>query len=52
VAYLRSRGVTAAQGFLFAPPLPARAFLDLVAAMDPVAWPEAEVAGEPQAEVA
>ncbi len=53
VEYLRRRGVTAAQGFLFAPPLPARAFLDLVAAMDPVGErPQAETAGDLRAEVA
>jgi sensor c-di-GMP phosphodiesterase-like protein len=51
--YLRSRGVSAAQGFLFAPPLPARAFLNLVAAMDPVReHPRAKDAGEPLAKVA
>lgn len=53
VDYLRSRGVTAAQGFLFAPPLPARAFLDLVVAMDPVATQSrTEGATEPPAKVA
>jgi sensor c-di-GMP phosphodiesterase-like protein len=40
VSYLRSRGVRAAQGFIFAPPLPARAYEELVLAMEPVA-PEA-----------
>lgn len=53
VEYLRSRGVTAAQGFLFAPPLPARAFLDLVAAMDPAGVrPLADDAGEAQVKAA
>jgi sensor c-di-GMP phosphodiesterase-like protein len=52
VDYLRSRGVTAAQGFLFAPPLPARAFLDLVAAMDPIALRQQAPADAPQAKVA
>ena len=34
VAYLRAHGVSAAQGFLFAPPLPKRAFLAMIEAMD------------------
>jgi sensor c-di-GMP phosphodiesterase-like protein len=37
VAYLREHGVDAAQGFVFSPPLPGRLFLDLIAAVDPVA---------------
>jgi sensor c-di-GMP phosphodiesterase-like protein len=37
VTYLRERGITAAQGYVFAPPLPATAFLQLLDAMDPVA---------------
>jgi sensor c-di-GMP phosphodiesterase-like protein len=37
VTYLRERGITAAQGYVFAPPLPAAAFLQLLNAMDPVA---------------
>jgi sensor c-di-GMP phosphodiesterase-like protein len=36
VTYLRERGITAAQGYVFAPPLPATAFLQLLDAMDPV----------------
>jgi sensor c-di-GMP phosphodiesterase-like protein len=35
VIYLREHGISAAQGYVFAPPLPGRAFLDLVEAMDP-----------------
>ena len=35
VIYLREHGISAAQGYIFAPPLPGRAFLDLVEAMDP-----------------
>jgi sensor c-di-GMP phosphodiesterase-like protein len=36
VTYLREHGISAAQGFVFAPPLPGSAFLQLVAAMDPL----------------
>jgi sensor c-di-GMP phosphodiesterase-like protein len=35
--YLREHGADIAQGYLFSPPLPARAFLDLVGAMEPLA---------------
>ena len=34
--YLRRHGANQAQGYLFSPPLPARAFLDLVETMEPV----------------
>jgi sensor c-di-GMP phosphodiesterase-like protein len=34
---LRARGIKAAQGYVFAPPLPAAAFLTLLDALDPVA---------------
>jgi sensor c-di-GMP phosphodiesterase-like protein len=37
VTYLRERGIAAAQGYVFAPPLPASSFLQLLAAMEPVA---------------
>ena len=37
VTYLRERGIGAAQGYVFAPPLPASTFLQLLEAMDPVA---------------
>jgi EAL domain-containing protein (putative c-di-GMP-specific phosphodiesterase class I) len=37
VTYLRERGIGAAQGYVFAPPLPANTFLQLLEAMDPVA---------------
>jgi sensor c-di-GMP phosphodiesterase-like protein len=36
VVYLRELGVRAAQGYVFAPPLPGTAFLQLVEAIDPV----------------
>ena len=36
VTYLRERGIVAAQGFVFAPPLAAATFLRLLDAMDPV----------------
>jgi sensor c-di-GMP phosphodiesterase-like protein len=36
VTYLRERGITAAQGYVFAPPLPSTSFLQLLDAMDPV----------------
>ncbi len=37
VTYLRDRGIKAAQGYVFAPPLPSNSFLQLLDAMDPVA---------------
>jgi EAL domain-containing protein (putative c-di-GMP-specific phosphodiesterase class I) len=37
VTYLRERGIGAAQGYVFAPPLPAGTFLQLLEAMDPIA---------------
>ena len=37
VTYLRDRGITAAQGYVFAPPLPSGSFLQLLDAMDPIA---------------
>lgn len=36
VACLRERGVRAAQGFVFAPPLPGSSFLQLIEAIDPI----------------
>jgi sensor c-di-GMP phosphodiesterase-like protein len=36
VGELRARGICAAQGFLFAPPLPATAFLALLESIDPI----------------
>jgi hypothetical protein len=32
---LRERGIRAAQGYVFAPPLPGSSFLELLAAIDP-----------------
>jgi EAL domain-containing protein (putative c-di-GMP-specific phosphodiesterase class I) len=37
VTYLRERGIGAAQGYVFAPPLAAGTFLRLLEAMDPIA---------------
>ena len=45
VTYLRERGIGAAQGYVFAPPLPASSFLQLLDAMDPVSDPVAAAAG-------
>jgi sensor c-di-GMP phosphodiesterase-like protein len=49
VTYLRDRGIAAAQGYVFAPPLPGATFLQLLEAMDPVAdttGPSAREIGE------
>ncbi len=37
VVYLRELGVRSAQGYVFAPPLPGKAFLQLIEAIDPTA---------------
>jgi sensor c-di-GMP phosphodiesterase-like protein len=37
VEYLRDHGIGAAQGYIFAPPLPGSAFLTLIEAIDPLA---------------
>jgi sensor c-di-GMP phosphodiesterase-like protein len=47
VVYLRDRGIRAAQGFVFAPPLPGSAFLQLVEAIDPVSEDAKTGAAEP-----
>jgi EAL domain-containing protein (putative c-di-GMP-specific phosphodiesterase class I) len=36
VMYLRDMGIRSAQGYVFAPPLPGSAFLQLIDALDPV----------------
>jgi sensor c-di-GMP phosphodiesterase-like protein len=35
VTYLREYGINAAQGYIFSPPLPGSAFLELLKALDP-----------------
>jgi predicted signal transduction protein with EAL and GGDEF domain len=56
VMYLRELGIRSAQGYVFAPPLPGKAFLQLVEAMDTLlatAASKAALAGaEPKAELA
>jgi EAL domain-containing protein (putative c-di-GMP-specific phosphodiesterase class I) len=37
VEYLRDHGISAAQGYVFAPPLPGAAFIRLIEAIDPIA---------------
>jgi len=37
VEYLQRKGVHLAQGFVFAPPLPAKSYIALIEAMDPSA---------------
>jgi EAL domain-containing protein (putative c-di-GMP-specific phosphodiesterase class I) len=49
VTYLRERGIGAAQGYVFAPPLPAATFLQLLDAMDPVSREAAESGKSPKA---
>jgi sensor c-di-GMP phosphodiesterase-like protein len=49
VTYLRDRGITAAQGYVFAPPLPSSSFLQLLDAMDPVAAAAAADPAKPAA---
>jgi sensor c-di-GMP phosphodiesterase-like protein len=57
VMYLRELGIRSAQGYVFAPPLPGKAFLQLVEAMDAlpataVTPKAASVGAEPKAELA
>jgi sensor c-di-GMP phosphodiesterase-like protein len=42
VMYLRELGVRSAQGYVFAPPLPGKSFLQLIEAIDPLPAPAAE----------
>ena len=48
VIYLRDHGISSAQGFVFAPPLPGPAFIQLIEALDPVVLgaPRTVIAGE------
>jgi sensor c-di-GMP phosphodiesterase-like protein len=48
VVYLRDHGISSAQGFVFSPPLPGSAFIQLIEAIDPVLprAPRAVIAGE------
>jgi sensor c-di-GMP phosphodiesterase-like protein len=47
VVHLRDLGIRAAQGYVFAPPLPGSAFLQLVETIDPLKESESETADEP-----
>lgn len=48
VVYLREHGITSAQGFVFSPPLPGSAFIQLIEAIDPLVSrePRAVITGE------
>lgn len=48
VIYLRDHGISSAQGFVFAPPLPGQAFVQLIEALDPPLprAPRATITGE------
>jgi predicted signal transduction protein with EAL and GGDEF domain len=48
VMHLRELGVRSAQGYVFAPPLPGSAFLQLVDAIDPLPTVEGRTAGAAQ----
>jgi hypothetical protein len=54
VVYLRDHGITSAQGFVFSPPLPGSAFIQLIEAIDPVRArePRAVIAGEAEPRLA
>ncbi|MBX9847051.1 MAG: EAL domain-containing protein [Xanthobacteraceae bacterium] len=52
VVHLRELGIRAAQGYVFAPPLPHSAFMQLVDAIDPVRTRDKEPAREPVAAIA
>ena len=49
VVYLRDHGISSAQGYVFSPPLPGSAFVQLIEAIDPAVRPReprAVIAGE------
>ena len=46
VEYLREHGISAAQGYVFAPPLPGSAFATLIEAINPIAADSKEAAGQ------
>jgi sensor c-di-GMP phosphodiesterase-like protein len=52
VLHLRDLGIRAAQGFVFSPPLPASAFLELVATIDPIKAVGDSAGDEPGAAIA
>ena len=52
VVYLREHGISAAQGYVFAPPLPAGAFLKLLETLDPLGQPAAAEVAEVSPEIA
>ena len=52
VLHLRDLGIRAAQGFVFSPPLPASAFLELVATIDPIKAVGDSADDEPDAAIA
>jgi sensor c-di-GMP phosphodiesterase-like protein len=47
VVHLRDLGIRAAQGYVFAPPLPASAFLQLIETIDPIKADDSEAVDEP-----
>ena len=47
VMHLRELGVRSAQGYVFAPPLPGSAFLQLIEAIDPLSAGQPAVAAQP-----
>jgi sensor c-di-GMP phosphodiesterase-like protein len=52
VVYLRELGIRSAQGYVFAPPLPGKALLQLVEAIDPLPAASPEKLAEPQVSAA
>jgi sensor c-di-GMP phosphodiesterase-like protein len=54
VVYLREHGISSAQGFVFSPPLPGTAFIQLIEAIDPLVprKPRAVITGEAVPEAA